>query len=425
METRAHFVAIGAFALAVVAGAFLFVLWMAGYGGGAEFARYRVVFQGSVAGLARGGVVLFNGLRAGEVKAIDFEANDPGRVVAEIDLDRRIPVRSDTTARLEMQGLTGASAIALTGGAPDAKPLPGDPPTLIAEPSQIQNLLVNVQNISAKADSVLTRADKLFADSGPAFADTMRNVDNFSKALGDASGGLSSAISGIGQIGAKIGPLAGRLEKLTDDADKLLGAVDVAKVRQSVDNLVGLTSALGSKDGPTQHALADVAALMKHLNDTAGKLDSALVDLDGAAKAFDPKKVGVLMDGAAAIGQTLQDNRGNLDRTLKNAAELAAKLNESADKVDALMTSVQGFVSAPGVKGPIGELGDAAKSIKSLADQMNASVRQMSSGLVRFSGTGLKEYEAMAIDARKTLADVDRVFRSIEKNPTQLLFGAK
>ena len=108
METRAHFVAIGAFTLAVVAGAFLFVLWMAGYGGADNLARYRVVFQGSVSGLARGGTVLFNGLRVGEVKSVDFLRDDPGRVAAEIEVDGRVPVRIDTKARLELQGLTGA-----------------------------------------------------------------------------------------------------------------------------------------------------------------------------------------------------------------------------------------------------------------------------------------------------------------------------
>ena len=97
METRANFVAIGAFTLAVVAGAFLFVLWMAGYGGSDNLARYRVVFQGSVSGLARGGTVLFNGLRVGEVKSVDFLRNDPGRVAAEIEVD--IACRCASTPR--------------------------------------------------------------------------------------------------------------------------------------------------------------------------------------------------------------------------------------------------------------------------------------------------------------------------------------
>lgn len=424
METRANFVAIGAFTLAVVAGAFLFVLWMAGYGGG-SLSHYRVVFQGSVSGLARGGVVLFNGLRVGEVKAVDFMPDDPSRVAADIELDGHVPVRVDTVARLEMQGLTGASAIALTGGAPDAKPLTGSPPTLVAEPSQIQNLLVNVQNISAKADSVLTRADKLIADNGPALTETMQNIATFSKALGDASSGLSGMVSGIGEIGRKIGPLAGRLEGLVGDADKLLSAVDAAKVKHSVDDLAGFAASLGAKDGPTQKALADAAVLVKHLNDTAAKLDATLADADSVVKAFDAKKVGSLMDGADAIGKTLAANKDNLNLTLKDAADIAEKLKSSADKVEGLMTSVQGFLDSGDTKGPLAQVGDAAKSIKALADEVNMRVRQMSSGLVKFSGSGLAEYQSMAVDARRTLNDLDRVILSIEKHPTQLIFGAK
>ncbi len=428
METRANFVAIGAFTLAVIAGAFLFVLWMAGYGGGSELMRYRVVFQGSVSGLARGGTVLFNGLRVGEVKSVSFLPNDPSHVAAIIEVSNRIPVRKDTIVRLEMQGLTGGSAIALTGGAPNAEKLTAkgdEPPTLTAEPSQIQNLLVNVQNISAKADSVLTRADKLIADSGPAFADTIKNIDGFSKTLNDASGGLAGAITGIGEIGRKIGPLAGKLEQLSADTDKLVNAVDATKVRKSVNDLSNFAASLGDKDGSTQKALADAATLVKHLNATAAKLDSALADLDGVAKAFDAKKVATLMDGAATVGQTLKDNKDNLDHTLKDAASIAAKLNKSADKLDGLMTSAQSLLGAPGTKGAMSEVSDAAKSIKDLADQLNLRVRQMSTGLVRFSGSGLREYESMAVDARKTISDIDRLILSIENHPSQLIFGKK
>ena len=424
METRANFVAIGAFTLAVIAGAFLFVLWMAGYGDG-NLARYRVVFQGSVSGLARGGVVLFNGLRVGEVKTVDFLANDPGRVAAEIEVDNRIPMRADTIARLEMQGLTGASAVALTGGAPDAKPLSGDPPTLTAEPSQIQNLLVNVQNISTKADSVLSRADKLMAENAAAISDTMKNIDAFSKALGDASSGLPGMMSGIGEIGRKIGPLAGWLEALTDTADKLIGAVDVAKVKKSVNDLNAFTASLGDKDGPTQHALGDAATLVKHLNETAVKLDAALADVDGVTKAFDAKKVATLMEGAAAVGQTLSENRGNLDKTMKDAAEVAAKLDASADKIDGLMTSAQGFLGSSGAQSGMGQIGEAAKSIRVLAEDLDVRVRQVSTGIVKFSNAGLPEYESMAVDARRTLNDLDRVILSIEKHPAQLIFGSK
>ena len=100
-------------------------------------------------------------------------------------------------------------------------------------------------------------------------------------------------------------------------------------------------------------------------------------------------------------------------------------LRASAKKIDGLMTTAQGFLGSSDTKGPLGEVGDAAKSIKRLADDLNARIAQMAPGLVRFSGSGLKEYEGMAADARKTVVDLDRVILSIEKHPTQLIFGSK
>ena len=155
METRANFVLIGVFTLAVIAGAFLFVLWFSGLTRISEHKTYEVLFTGSVSGLSRGSAVLFNGLRVGEVTQINFVANDPSRVQVLADVEGRVPIKKDTKARLEIQGLTGGAAIELSGGAPDAPPLLGEngaPPIIVAEPSELQNIMESVQSLSAKAE---------------------------------------------------------------------------------------------------------------------------------------------------------------------------------------------------------------------------------------------------------------------------------
>ena len=48
METRANYVVIGLFTLAVIAGGFGFVYWFSRAGDGGERAVYRVVFDGAV-----------------------------------------------------------------------------------------------------------------------------------------------------------------------------------------------------------------------------------------------------------------------------------------------------------------------------------------------------------------------------------------
>jgi phospholipid/cholesterol/gamma-HCH transport system substrate-binding protein len=516
METKANYVLIGAFTLAVIAGGFLFVLWFSGASKTAEHKTYRVVFTGSVSGLTRGSSVLFNGLNVGAVSSIDFLEKDPSKVAAVIDIAGRTPVKTDTKARLESQGLTGVAAIALTGGeetAPALEPGPeGGPPVINADRSDFQNLLENVQRLSAKADGVLEKADKLLGDNSPAINDTLKNVDAFSKALANNSSGVSAALSGVADLGQKIGPLANRLQVLSDDVDKLVKAVDVDKVHSVVNNIEAFSGALASNKNHIDSVLSDTAALAKKLNETAGQLDGALGDVRNLAKSIDPakissvvdhlqtlvaavepdkihdivgnadtfvadastfaetlahnkgnidsflssaatvaknltgtsekldaalgdfsnltkavdaKKIGGIVDNVGKFTQTLDDNRGNVDRTLKDVSELAAKLDNSADRLDGLMASAQSFLGSPDTKGALGEVGDAARSVRQFADDLNQRTKELSVGLTHFTGSGLREYEALAVDGRRTLGDLDRVIRSFERSPNQLIFGSK
>ena len=126
METRANFVLIGAFTLAVIAGAFLFVLWFSGLTRISEHKTYEVLFTGTVSGLSQGSAVLFDGLRDRRSHADRVSSRPiPAKSRSWSTSPERSPINKDTKARLEIQGLTGGAAIALTGGAPDAPPLLG------------------------------------------------------------------------------------------------------------------------------------------------------------------------------------------------------------------------------------------------------------------------------------------------------------
>jgi phospholipid/cholesterol/gamma-HCH transport system substrate-binding protein len=253
----------------------------------------------------------------------------------------------------------------------------------------------------------------------------VRNIDMFSKALSDNSGGLNSALSGVADLGKKIGPLSDRLQGLSDDLDKLVKAVDPEKVSGIVGDVKSLTGSLADNKAAINSTIADAAALAKQLNGSAAKLDSALADFDNLVKAVDSKKIANFVDGADSLGQTLQQRQGDIDSMVKNATELSAKLNHSADKIDGLMASLQGFVGSPDLKGPLSEIGDAARSVRQLADNLDVRTKDIAAGLTHFSSTGLREYEALAIDGRRTINDLDRAIRGFERNPNEVLFGAK
>ena len=116
METRANYVVIGAFTMAAVVGAFLFVMWIAGYTTPGGHRTFQVIFNGSVSGLSNGANVNFNGIKVGEVTHLTFSRSDPHQVVADIDVSADAPIDRNTKARLETAGITGAAAVALLGG---------------------------------------------------------------------------------------------------------------------------------------------------------------------------------------------------------------------------------------------------------------------------------------------------------------------
>ncbi len=116
METRAPYALIGAFVLAAIAAVFGFVYWLNNAGGLGQRTVYHVRFENSVSGLLTGAAVLFNGIRVGEVTGLRLSSDDPRQVMATIAVAPATPIRADTQAGLEFQGLTGVPVIALQGG---------------------------------------------------------------------------------------------------------------------------------------------------------------------------------------------------------------------------------------------------------------------------------------------------------------------
>lgn len=371
METRANYALVGLFTLAVIAATFGFVYWWSGAGNASSRVPLRIVFTGSVTGLSRGSAVLFNGLRVGDVTEVRLLPDDPHRIYVTATIERTTPLRSDTRARLEAQGLTGVVAIQMIGGEPNAPVLeqaPGQPlPTIFAEKSEFQDLMETARTIARRVDDVVTKVEGLIASNQQGISNTVRNVEKFSKALGDNADGVDKLMSSVASTADRIGPLAERMDALGKQVGDLLASVDGQKINRMLDEAQKFASALGGSSGDVTKAVKDVASITD-------------------------------------------------------------KLNRAADQVEGVLKAAQEFLgSAAGGDGPgaFAEVGEAAKSIRKLADNLDKRTSELSANLNRFTGPGLRDIEALTTDGRKTLADINRTLRSIEKNPQQFIFGGR
>jgi phospholipid/cholesterol/gamma-HCH transport system substrate-binding protein len=237
METRANYVLIGSFTLAVIAAAFGFVLWFQSLHTTKQRSPLRVVFEGAASGLRNGGSVNFNGIRIGEVMSVKLD--NPRRVVALAMVENNAPIRKDTLVGLEFQGLTGVAAISLKGGEEGAPPVPLDEdgvPVLSADPHALQDVTEAIR-------STLQNVNRIVADNQESVKNSLRNLETFTSALARNSekidnvmlkvdgvmGKADSLMLGLNSIaggtGGELAAMVKAIKDLAEDFDKRSGAL--------------------------------------------------------------------------------------------------------------------------------------------------------------------------------------------------------
>jgi phospholipid/cholesterol/gamma-HCH transport system substrate-binding protein len=247
METRANYVLIGSFTLAVIAAAFGFVLWFQSLHTTKARGPLRVIFEGPASGLRNGGSVNFNGIRIGEV--ISVKLDNPRRVVALAMVENNAPIRKDTLVGLEFQGLTGVAAISLKGGEESAPPVPLDEdgiPVLTADPNKLQDVTEAIR-------ATLQNVNRVVADNQESVKNSLHNLETFTNSLARNS--------------ERIDAIMGRVDGVMGKADNLM---------------LGLNTLAGGKEG--------------------GELFLTVKSIRELAEDFDKRSGALMADGRKTLG---------------------------------------------------------------------------------------------------------------------------
>src|SRR5436305_10514751 len=257
METRANYVLIGSFTLAVIAAPCGFVLWLQSLHTTKARSPLRVIFEGPAAGLRNGGSVNFNGIRVGEVMYVKLD--NPRRVVALAMVENNAPIRKDTLVGLEFQGLTGVAAISLKGGeeAAPAAPLDEDGiPTLTADPNALQDVTEAIRG-------TLQNINRVVADNQEAVKNSLRNLETFTSSLARNSEKIDNGM-------LKVDGVMGRADSLMLGLNTLAGGKDGGELYQTVKSIRELAEDFDKRSG----------ALMADGRRTLGDISRAVINLD-------------------------------------------------------------------------------------------------------------------------------------------------
>jgi phospholipid/cholesterol/gamma-HCH transport system substrate-binding protein len=289
MERNANYALVGLISTILLIGLVVFFVWLGGSKLTKEVAQYDIVFVGPVHGVATGGEVDFNGIKVGTVAKITLDPANAQLVIARVHITPDVPVRKDSYATLEPQGITGVNYIQITAGSP-SQPLlmdvtPDDQvPRLSSRRDALADLLANGSTVVQSAMATLTQLNSVMSD---------KNVAH-----------LSGILSDTHAVTAEL-----RAHKsLVGDAQKLLQDADLA-VRQ-VDQLAHSSDTLVSGDART--SLHKLDAALDEMRAATHDVRVDLQKLQGPTQSFAETGLPQL---ATAI-ETLEATAEHLNRVL-------------------------------------------------------------------------------------------------------------
>lgn len=449
METKANYLAVGAFAILGFLGLLGFVAWFSKAEMSRSYAYYHVYFD-NVSGLGPASPVKFAGLAVGQVVDLELSEKGDGRVRVRLEVDPATPVREGSIAKVEAQGVTGVSFVGITSGDPEAALLTQDGavPEITAGRSSLQTLAQDAPRIAEEAlraleqINALTRTENqlLVGEILQNLADSSHHFDVTLSEFSMVAENVGASVSEIAGFTTQLDDLSLSVERTLEVADTALASIDSFAIK-ATETLDAGTQMLTSADDTVTMAGAfidnELAALVTDVTVTSASLRGEAETL--TAEANDAMRSWELVGNAAQA--RLAEAEALFAETLGAITDLRATLvsmEASSDSFNALMEgdgaalvheTRSAMKSASRALAPLaraaeedlpGILEDLRTGIEGFdltIAEINAAIADEETGLAAISAqtlSGISAAEATFTRARQSMAAIDHALARAE-----------
>ena len=283
MEAEAKYTYVGAAVIALIATLVASVIWLKRTGAERDFARYTIYFeQQALDGLAVGSDVNMRGISVGRVLDYQLSTDRLNRARVDVRLDRRAPVRENTSAVITRNFVTGIAQIRLVTPEAAGPPLTERPegerfPVIGEGKSDVAEITGRVTELGEMAGDVMQRLNQLLtAENRAALAGTLSNLRELTGNLRQQSAKMDATIAEIGGAAREFRRAAGQMASATERVSAGAGA--------TLDDTRALVADLRGVAADTQRAVNQAAtavtALQGDASSAARRLESSAAHLD-------------------------------------------------------------------------------------------------------------------------------------------------
>ncbi|KFL33431.1 MULTISPECIES: MlaD family protein [unclassified Sulfurospirillum] len=251
MENRFSYILVGAFVFVLLIGGVLSILWLGHYSDEGTFKFYKVATKESVSGLNEKAPVKLRGVQIGEVRTITINPKNAEEVLVTIRVQDDAPIKEDTYAVIEAQGITGLSFIQLQGGANEAKELKTSGKVeeygiIYSRPSTFSRLDKTITSLSTKAEMIFERAERIMSEKNVKNLEII--IENSAKIAESTSKTMANIEAHNKEINQLLTEATAAVKAVKDMSYSFSTAVDttgvsmmnnVSKASQSITNVMG------------------------------------------------------------------------------------------------------------------------------------------------------------------------------------------
>ena len=257
-------------------------------------ANYYYASYENVAGLEVSSPVTVDGFKVGQVREIQFDYENPGKIKVLLALNKDLKIPVDTKAMMGTTLMSGNFINLVLGKSAEKIAIGGDIETI--ENSDLMtklsdDMLPAINAILPRVDSLLSNLNKLAGD--PALLASIQRLDGITSDIKGATGALNNTMNrDIPAIMRNAKSITTGLDTVTANLGILSAQLKTLPLNSTMDNVYAVTENLTKFSKQLNDPNSSLGLLMndpslyKELNRVAQDVDSLIVDIKKNPKRY-------------------------------------------------------------------------------------------------------------------------------------------
>ncbi len=403
METKANHFLVGLFVLIMSMGGVGFVYWTQKLGNSGS-TYYTIDFQGEVGGLTKASQIYFNGIPVGRVNQLAIDPVDGRKTHVTIMIRRDIPVRENSSARIETNMLTGTAKINLSAGTPDSPVLVSEDnaiAVIAATPVSGKSMLEGAPDLISNSNALILRMNELVANNERLVRQSVQNIQAFTQALEDNKDNITRILGNAAQ-------LTENLNEATVNINQLVTA-NKGAITNTLKNFESVSAEISAKKKDIGEIITNAKTLTVQATNITSQLELLVAE--------NRVSLGKTMKNVEEFTGVLAQNKDHVGTVLQDATLLTTRFKAVAAKIEKTVDEFSGFKLDEEGNSIIAEAKSAVSSFKNLADKLDKSFGDKAIGLAKGADRSLKDFQGMMRDVRNVTRNLNTVIEKIGNHP--------